>query len=69
MSIIDELNIQLTPDERLKVEELVKTTWNNAISRASDVAGRSYYEEEGKGFEPMAPSTIAEHILELKKGT
>ena len=66
MSIIDELNLQLTAEDRTKLEDLLKKTWNNAIDRASDVATRSYYEDD-TGFEPMDPKKIGEQILELKK--
>ena len=66
MSIIDELNLQLSPEDRQVIEKTLKDVWNTAIERASDVAVRSYYEDEG-GFEAMDPKKIGEQILELKK--
>lgn len=66
MSYIDEVSQEIPAEQREVIKTVLEKVWNNAIERAADVAERGYYDDD-HGFEPMAPSTIADRIRKLAK--
>lgn len=66
MSYIDEVSSNIPTKYHKDIELLIQRVWNGAIARAAATAEKCYYGDDD-GFEPMSPSTIAEHIRHLSK--